>query len=586
MDISPAFLSDLKSRISVVDVVSHYIKDLKPSGAGEFTACCPFHSEKSASFTVSSKKDFYHCFGCGAHGDGIGFIMEHTGKKFRDAVEELASLAGVQVPKQGKEKAERTEEEKNEARRFAKAYAAIDFAQAAYVAELKKSVEAQSYLLERGVTQDSIDRFELGYAPDAWNTVTGSRDHTKEALEDAGLSTRSDNAKRPYDRFRDRIMFPIKSGKGKTIGFGGRGIHGQDPKYLNSPESLLFSKGSHLYGLTLAMDAICKSGRVYVVEGYMDVLMLAQYGVYNVVASLGTSVTDAQMRRMFNLCSHITFCMDGDNAGRKAAWRAAENILPLLDDKHKVDFMFMPDGMDPDDFIQAHGKDGFEAAAKSARTLTDYMLDVFVRYTDMSNSESLAKYLSKTNEYVEKIQNGVIKLAFQKRIAELSGISLDTLLSMLKEEKGRSTPTPSAAPEAVETTPVVTQTPYANVEVEISVAAKMLGITVLRDHRIAPLFELDYLSRFLSAQDKEMLFPLIAYLSAVPNTTDEALLTSLSFNKHAKLIASLLSASHLVGDKFDATVEAKAVIDGFRKMERIWQIVRESSNVPGSENKN
>lgn len=590
MKYSRELIQQLESRVDLPGFIKKYVPDLKKTSADTYTALCPFHKEDSGSFTVSELKGFYHCFGCGAHGGPISFLINFEDRPFLEVVKELANMVGMELPKE--ERPDKTSEQKQEAARYMKACDALQLAQTIYSKNLLNNAEAQTYLTQRGVTPKSIEEFGLGFAPDAWDTLTGHRSSsfTKDALLTAGLSKqRSENAKGTYDYFRDRLMFPIYDKKERIIGFGGRTIHNKTPKYLNSPDSIVFSKGSHLYGIKQANDTIHKAKRVFVVEGYMDVVMLSQNEIKNVVASLGTSITDEQIRSLFRLCSHITFCLDGDNAGKNAAWRAAENILPLLDENHKIDFMFMPDEIDPDDFVRAEGKEGFEQASTRARTLTDYLLDVFMRETNLNNGESLAKYLSAANAMANKIQNGVIKLSFQKRIAELAGISLDTMLQMLKEHQAKITKpneqtSSESTLEASTVHPVEVVTVTRNGKAEISVAAKMLGIALIKDRGIATKLDPEYLSKFLSTSDREMLLPMLVYLKANPVAQEEALLATMAFNPHAKLINLLALSAKLVNSGYDATVEARHIVDGFRRMERVWQIVN-AAKMQGEEGK-
>lgn len=579
--IPQSFIEEVNSRVDIAAFIGERVPDLKKAGH-DYKACCPFHSETSPSFTVSPAKGFYHCFGCGVNGNAVKFVMEHEGKGFIEALKDVAAYVGMELPKDDN-RPKKTKEERQEAVRAIKARDALSDAQSIYATLLQGSNDAQSYLATRGVTEQSILKFGLGYAPDAWNTITGKKQFTKEVLEDAGLSTKSTKigSTHAYDRFRDRIMFPIYGSKDTPIGFGGRAIHEQDPKYLNSPECLVFHKGNNLYGVKQSVVSIRQNKRAFVVEGYMDVVMVSQYGIENVVASLGTSITEGQMRKLFNIASHITFCMDGDEPGRVAAWRAAENILPLLDDTHCVDFMFMPDDIDPDDYVRAHGKDAFDNLALQARTLTDFVLDEFLKSTDMNNGESLAKYLSRSNEMAEQIKSGVVKLSFQKRIAGLAGISLDTMLDMLKNQKAAAKPVeqPAVQPAAVEpqrSQPYVIAMAPPHAAPEISIAAKMLGIAALHTREVAERLNTDFLSRFLSAADKEMLFPLLAYLKANPATNGESVVASLSFNPHVTLIAALVNSAGLLGNVFDARAETKQILERFKTMERVWAIVLES----------
>lgn len=566
------FIDEVSTLVDLAQLIGERIPDLKRKNGTEFSALCPFHNEKTPSFTVSNSKQFYHCHGCGAHGGAINFIMDYEGKSFIDAVKEVADMVGMAVP-EDRPTQERSTEEKQEQIKYMRACSILTSAQATYAKKLTESQDALSYLEKRGLASDTINKFGIGYAPDAWDTITGSRSFTREALLDSGLASQKEGSNRVYDRFRDRIMFPIYGKNDKVLGFGGRSINEQTPKYLNSPSCRVFHKGENLYGIKQAIDSIRQLKRVFVVEGYMDVVMLSQHEVENVIATLGTSVTEAQMRKLFKLSTNVTFCLDGDAAGRKAAWRAAENILPLLDEDRRVDFMFMPDGKDPDDFVRANGKDAFIQLALSSRTLTDYILDELLKQADMKNGESLASYLTKSNDMADKMNSGVIRLSFQKRIAELAGISLDTMLSMLKSQKESSTP---AAPAIVDSQSTMPLPPTTQLTVEISVAAKMLAISALHTKTIATTLDTNYLNRFLSAPDKEMLFPLLAYLRANTTATSESITASLSFNSHGALIAALVSSSDLLHDQFDAIGEASEILNRFKKMEFVWSVVIEN----------
>src|SRR5437763_505213 len=310
------FIQTLLARIDIVDVIDRHVP-LKKAGAN-YAACCPFHSEKSPSFTVSPTKQFYHCFGCGAHGTAIGFLMEHGGRTFPEAIEELARDVGIEVPR---------EERPGEVQRRDEAQGLPEIMLAAarfYRSCLKDSRKAIDYLKSRGLTGSIAQRFGIGYAPDAWQPLAGAFPKYEDAaLESAGLVIAGDGKR--YDRFRDRVMFPIHDTRGQVIGFGGRVIGSGEPKYLNSPETPLFSKGRELYGLLQARPAVRKSGVAVVVEGYMDVVALAQHGVEYAVATLGTATTTVHVQRLLRATDRVVFCFDGDAAGRRAAWRALEN---------------------------------------------------------------------------------------------------------------------------------------------------------------------------------------------------------------------------------------------------------------------
>lgn len=582
MRFTPAFLEKLNSAVDLPALIGVYLSDLKHTGADTHTALCPFHSEKNGSFTVSPKKGFYHCFGCGAHGNGIGFLMEHNGLSFVDAVKELASFAGVALPVV--DTPEKTEEQKKEASLYGKALSAMERAREIYAEKLAESAEARAYLSKRGMVQSTIDKYCIGYAPDKWDTLTGNKvgNFSAAALEAAGLTSKKDEeSKHHYDKFRDRIMFPIYSAKERIIGFGGRGISEQTPKYLNSPETILFKKGDNLFGVKQAIESIYREKRLFVMEGYMDVAMSSQNGIENAVASLGTSVTETQMRKMFSMAERITFCMDGDDAGREAAWRAAENILHLADEKHVVDFMFMPDGQDPDDFVRSNGKEGFDELANQAVTLTDYVISMLIRSINLDNGESLAKFLGEANVMAEKIKSPIIKLTYQKSVAERAGISLDTMLAMLaKTAEPKSVAVAKVVPEVV--APVV---PVAHIEVPapskapliqgnvISVAARMLALCLFKDKEIAASLEPAFIGSHLTGHDHEFLLPLLAYIKSNPTCTDESVLATLAFNPHIELFKTLQNASKLLGSGFEPSVEAKLIFDSFRKMDRVGKIL-------------
>ena len=360
------FIQTLLSRVDIVEVIDRHVP-LKKAGAN-YVACCPFHSEKSPSFSVSPGKQFYHCFGCGAHGTAVGFLMEYGGKSFPDAVEELARDAGMEVPR-----VERAgeRERRDEARDLNEILlAAAKF----YRSQLKDAPRAIDYLKSRGLTGEIAARFGVGYAPDAWRGLEAVfPKYDAPELDAAGLVINGDGGKR-YDRFRDRIMFPIHDSRGHVIGFGGRVMGAGEPKYLNSPETPVFSKGRELYGLYLARNAIRDAGRVVVVEGYMDVVALAQHGVAYAVATLGTATTPTHVQKLFRLTDTVVFCFDGDSAGRKAAWRALENALPVLEDGKNAVFLFLPDGEDPDDFVRKRGRAAFEKAQEAAVPLSEFLL--------------------------------------------------------------------------------------------------------------------------------------------------------------------------------------------------------------------
>src|SRR5258705_4037029 len=402
------FIQSLLSRVDIVDVIDRYVP-LKKAGAN-YSACCPFHTEKTPSFTVSPSKQFYHCFGCGAHGTAIGFLIEYGGRTFPDAVEELARDAGLEVPR-----IERPGE--SERREQADDLTAMTLAAAKfYRAALKDAPRAIDYLKERGLTGAIAARFGMGYAPDAWQPLAAAFDrYENPSLETAGLVITGEGGKR-YDRFRDRIMFPIHDSRGQVIGFGGRVLGDGEPKYLNSPETPLFSKGRELYGLFLARGAIRDAGTVVVVEGYMDVVALAQHGVEYAVATLGTATTPTHVQKLFRQSDRVGFCFDGDSAGRKAAWRALENALPVLADGKNAAFLFLPDGEDPDDFIRKRGKAAFEALLERALPASEFLLAELSAQHPPTTVEGRAALVTAARPYLAQISAPVLAVLLRRHL--------------------------------------------------------------------------------------------------------------------------------------------------------------------------
>ncbi len=418
------FIQTLLARIDIVGVIDRLVP-LKKAGAN-YAACCPFHSEKTPSFTVSPSKQFYHCFGCGAHGTAIGFLMEYMGKSFPEAVEDLARDAGLTVPQDarpgdGQRRAETLD-----------LTALLLEAAKFYRAQLKDAPQAVDYLKRRGLTGSIAARFGIGYAPDAWQPLAAAFDpYDNPGLESAGLVIAGEGGKR-YDRFRDRVMFPIHNAQGQVIGFGGRVLGAGEPKYLNSPETPLFSKGRELYGLFLAREAIRAAGKTVVVEGYMDVVALAQHGIEYAVATLGTATTPMQVQKLFRLTDSVVFCFDGDTAGRKAAWRALENSLPALSDDKNAQFLFLPDGEDPDDYVRARGKAAFETLLTQATALSDFLLQELVARHPPTTAEGKAALVSAARPYLAQIAAPVLAALLRRRLAELSGLPEADLQALLR----------------------------------------------------------------------------------------------------------------------------------------------------------
>ena len=391
--IPQSFIADLLNRVDIVDVVGQHVK-LKKAGAN-FQGLCPFHSEKSPSFSVSPTKQFYHCFGCGAHGSAISFLMEYSGLGYVDAIEDLARSAGLDVPRE-----ERTA---NDVARQQQAMALSEVMSSAadwYRQQLKASTRAVEYLKGRGLTGEIAKRYALGYAPDGWQgleAVFGSyaNDEVAKTLLEGGLLIQGEQAEggqpvKRYDRFRDRVMFPIRNPKGQTIGFGGRILDQGEPKYLNSPETPLFSKGNTLYGLFEARQAIRSQEYVLVCEGYMDVVALAQLGFPNAVATLGTACTANHVRMLLRQTDKVVFSFDGDSAGQRAAQRALEACLPLMSDDKEIRFLFLPTEHDPDSYVRAYGAPAFEKVIKEAMSISSFFFKIVSEDHELTTPEGRA----------------------------------------------------------------------------------------------------------------------------------------------------------------------------------------------------
>ena len=413
--IPKSFIQDLLNRLDIVDVVERYVP-LKKAGVN-FVACCPFHNEKSPSFTVSQSKQFYHCFGCGAHGTAISFVMEHAGLGFVDAIEDLARTVGMAVPH------EKTAPEQIRHKADPDLYEVMQSATHYYRGQLKLSLRAIDYLKRRGLSGDIAARFGIGYAPDGWQNLQSiAPDYQHSSLLGTGLVIENDEGKR-YDRFRDRIMFPIVNTRGQVIGFGGRVLDTGEPKYLNSPETALFEKGHELYGLFQAQKAIRAHRQVLVVEGYMDVVALAQHGIEYAVATLGTATTPYHVQKLLRQTDSVVFCFDGDAAGQRAAWRAMENALPQLVDGKSIGFLFLPPEHDPDSFVREHGTAAFEKLLHEALPLSGYVLRELSGQVNLRTQEGRTALLQNAKPLLTAIAAPATSLLLRKEVAALAGIT-------------------------------------------------------------------------------------------------------------------------------------------------------------------
>lgn len=407
------FIDELMLRSDIVEVIDARVPLKK--GGKDYKACCPFHQEKSASFTVSPDKQFYHCFGCGAHGTVIGFLMEYERMSFLEAVEDLARRAGMEVPKEARQFEPEPSTDLLELTREAARF---------YRAQLREFAPAIDYLKRRGITGEVARDFELGYAPESWDSLVrelGKDQTARDAMVRAGLAIKKEGGGY-YDRFRGRVMFPIYDHRGRIVGFGGRILDQGEPKYLNSPETPLFHKGRELYGLFRARDAIRRTGRVMVVEGYMDVVALAQFGLDYVVATLGTATTRDHLERLFRHTPEVVFCFDGDRAGREAAWRALDTTLEVVRDGLQASFLFLPDGEDPDTLIRKEGKEAFEARLRQALPLSDFLFQGLGAKVDLSRLDGRARLVELAKPLLAKLQPGALQQMLVDKLGQLTQV--------------------------------------------------------------------------------------------------------------------------------------------------------------------
>lgn len=406
------FIDDLLVRIDIVDLIDSHVP-LKKAGSS-YVARCPFHTEKSPSFSVNRKKQFYHCFGCGAGGNAVSFLMEFNHLNFVEAIEDLAGFAGVDVPR---EAAEYSDEKKD----FSSLYAVLEQVAVFYVEQLRKNSQgsdAVEYLKTRGLSGEVAKIFSLGYAPNEWDALAARFDN--QLLIDAGMLVKKEDGK-VYDRFRGRLVFPIRDKRKRVIGFGGRVLDGSLPKYLNSPETAVFSKGRELYGLSELLDKLSKPKRILIVEGYMDVLALSQFGVAYSVAALGTAASKTHLDLLFRFTSELVFCFDGDVAGQKAAWRAVLEAFPCLKDGRQIKVMLLPQGEDPDSLIRKEGVEVFEERVQVSQALSAYFFEYLCKDIDLSVVEGRSQLLSEAKPYIEKIPAGFFREMMFERLKELSG---------------------------------------------------------------------------------------------------------------------------------------------------------------------
>ncbi len=431
--IPQSFIQDLLNRIDIVDVVGRYVQ-LKKGGAN-FSGLCPFHNEKSPSFTVSPTKQFYHCFGCGAHGTAIGFLMEYSAMGFVEAVKDLAQSVGMVVPEQEDRlpPAQRAEQQAKSLALSEAMTLSCNF----YRQQLRSARHAIDYLKGRGLTGEIAAKFWIGYAPDGWESLKQVfTNYENEVLVEAGLvidrGEEEGASRKRYDRFRDRIMFPIRNAKGQVIGFGGRVLGAGEPKYLNSPETPLFQKGSELYGLFEARQAIRDKGYVLVTEGYMDVVALAQFGFEQAVATLGTACTPIHVQKLLRQTDQVIFSFDGDAAGRRAARRALEACLPHASDNRTLKFLFLPAEHDPDSYIREHGYEGFEKLVLDSVPLSQFLIAEVIEGKDLSTAEGRARAQFDAKPLLQTMPVSALRLQLVRQLAQVTDSSVQEIESLFE----------------------------------------------------------------------------------------------------------------------------------------------------------
>src|SRR5277367_2276663 len=415
------FIDEVVARSDIVEVISARVP-LKKAGR-EYKACCPFHNEKSPSFSVSAEKQFYHCFGCGAHGTVIGFLMQYEKMEFLDAVADLAQRAGLELPREAKKEHEPGSADLHELMLWAARF---------FEQNLADNARAKAYVQGRGIDAQTCAKFSLGYAPDAWEALLkrfGISEDDRIRLLQVGLTLERSGEKTSgfYDRFRDRLMFPIRDSRGRVIGFGGRVIDQGEPKYMNSPETPLFHKGRELYGLYEARQARGDFRRLLIVEGYMDVVRLHQAGITYAVATLGTATTQEHLAKIFRMTSEVVFCFDGDAAGLKAAWRALENALPLAQDGRELKFMFLPEGHDPDTLVAQEGAEAFEARMKEALPLSEYLVQHLLAQVELEHIDGRAKLKALAEPLFARMPEGIYREMLADRLASRVGMPANKL---------------------------------------------------------------------------------------------------------------------------------------------------------------
>lgn len=535
------FIDDLLARVDIVDVIDKRVP-LKKAGAN-YKACCPFHGEKTPSFTVSSTKQFYHCFGCGMNGTAISFIMEYDRLAFPEAVEELARSLGIEVPR------EESAQDSAKRKQSANLYELMKSASEHYQLELRKEPKAVEYLKGRGLTGEIAKQYAIGFVPESWDFILqrlGKNNDNQAKLDSAGMLIKKDNGGY-YDRFRDRVMFTIRDQRGKTIAFGGRVMGKGEPKYLNSPETPIFHKGRELYGLYEAKQHTKKLEKIIVVEGYMDVVMLAQHGIRNAVATLGTACTGDHIQRLFRAVNQVVFCFDGDRAGRDAAWRALNNCLPELQDGKQISFLFLPDGEDPDSMVQKEGQQAFEQRLAEAMPLSTYLIEHIKAQVDVTSIDGLSRFVELAKPLLAQIKAETFSLLLKVELAKVAGTSAEQLFG-----DGLPPPPPAKAAFSYQqaTKNPRPRGPAPQRQLEVTVSRMIIGALLARPS-LATTISDEELDLIETLEDKGISFivELVDLIQANPHLNTAALLDRYRDTPYEQSLMKLASMEFLVDDE-------------------------------------
>ena len=549
--IPQAFLDDLLERVDIVEVIDRRVK-LKRTGKN-YSARCPFHEEKTPSFSVNPDKQFYYCFGCGAGGNALGFIMDYENLDFPRAVETLAGSAGLQVPREedrgGRDNAEREQSHRA-------LYGLMEQASRYYRQQLRQHPEASraiTYLKQRGLTGEIAKQFDLGFAPPGWNnlhTALGNTPAQQTLLKDSGMLVENESGKL-YDRFRDRVVFPIRDQRGRVVAFGGRVLGDDKPKYLNSPETDIFHKGRELYGLYQARQANRKLERLLVVEGYMDVIALAQHGINYATATLGTATSKTHLERVYRLCPEVVFCFDGDEAGRKAAVRAMEAALPCMEDGRQARFLFLPEGEDPDTMVRSAGAEHFEQLVRGAMPLEHFLFESVAQGLDTDSMDGKARLSKLALPYLRQLPEGVYRQLMFQALARRTGLELASLMQ-LEPAPPAPPPEPQYAgtmpqgrePEAGRPQPRRREASpsrnsgYSNMA-QAAIALLLHQPAIARQVETAPLAELE-------GDDVDLLRELLALLHRRPESSTSMLLGHWYGTPEGELLSRLAGQERLI----------------------------------------